>query len=115
MYHILINFYFFKESSKFWDEIKNNMYLFDRKQLLVDFLQSVSLSPAILLLFFDRYIQPSLLRKKFSSQFYGANKKYDRSSINGIDVVLINDPTSFKRSMSLLPIEIVDVRSQLKK
>ena len=54
------------------------------------------------MVFFDIFISPtSTKRTKFSSHFFGAGKSYPESIPK--NVIFVANPTSFKRSMPLLP------------
>ena len=91
-----------QESSRYWDEIKNATYLFDRKDRLAKYLQTVVLQDV--LSFFDNFIAAdSMRRKKCSSQFFGKGTKYPRD-LPHKNAVLIKDPAEFKRSMLLSPV-----------
>jgi insulysin len=95
-----------QESSQYWEEIKNATYLFDRKERLALFLCTVTLEDCVV--FFDRHISKgSSERKKCSSQFFGKGTRYPKTVAE--NVVLIKDPTEFKRGMSLQPIKIFNV------
>ena len=89
-----------KETNHFWSEINSGSYLFNRNIKEAKFLETVKLED--LVDFFDTFISPvSTTRVKFSSQFYGSDQEYPKVMPDGVQ--LIENPTSFKRSMPLLP------------
>ena len=86
--------------------------LFDRRERVAAHLKSSTLSQCVS--FFQRYIiassstspaaASSSTRKKVSSQFFGRGTAYPKKSVSEDKVVLITDPSAFKRSMILLPV-----------
>lgn len=99
-----------QESTRYWNEIKNETYLFDRKEQLSSYLTSATLSDC--LLFFDKYFaQQSGDRRKCSSQFFGKGTRYPKATSLDKNVVIISDPSAFKRTMTLLPVEKFEVVS----
>ena len=92
-----------QESSNYWGEIKTATYLFDRKARLAKYLRSVTLEEC--LDYFDQYFAVGGAdRRKCSSQFYGKGTKYPKTSSDPA-VVIIKDPSQFKRTMALEPIK----------
>ena len=104
-----------QESSKYWVEIRNNTYLFNRKELLVEMLKDSSLNVKSLLEFFDRYLNSSSnKRSKLSSQFFGKDYALPEDAATTTEngnkkVVKISDPSLFKRTFPLLPVESYEV------
>ena len=102
------------ESGNYWEEIKSNLYLFDRKERLANYLRNVKLSDCTE--FFDRYISAhSAERRKSSSQLYGKGTKYPKATATAIDtgakkIVIIKSPTEFKRSMTLEPLRTFNAK-----
>ena len=83
--------------------------LFDRRERVAAHLKSSALSQCIS--FFQRYIlAPSSpaastsSRKKVSSQFFGRGTTYPKKGLNDDKVVVITDPSAFKRNMILQPV-----------
>ena len=87
-----------QEFDKWLEEISPNLYLFNRKEILVDILRVCDPSINMLLSFFDYHIGNQHSRKKLSSQFYGKNTKYKKLVGNA---VLIENHKLFRRSMPL--------------
>lgn len=64
--------------------------------------------------FFEQFVLASNpCRRKFSSYFYGKGRKYpSSSSVTSIagskEVVVIKDPSAFKRTMPLMPELVFD-------
>ena len=107
--HICVCVYvklFSQESDQHWAEIKNGMYWFGRKPALAAALRAPgAVTAATLLQFFDTFVAASsATRCKFSSQFYGADKRFVKSSAGAAAVELVRDPALFRRSKALLPV-----------
>ena len=96
-----------EESGRHWEEVDSGMYVFDRRQLKAGYLsRGDGITIPLLLEFYDRHILNKDTRIKFSSQFFGAGKKYPRQTAGGAgSTVLITEPGVFKRSMHLLDIK----------
>ena len=82
------------------------MYWFQRKTTLAAALRSGVVTRASLLQFFDRYVSAaSAHRCKFSSQFYGQNKRYIKpAAATGVAVEVVKEPVQFRRSHALHPV-----------
>jgi secreted Zn-dependent insulinase-like peptidase len=109
---------FQQQTDKFWVEFRQNTYLFERAQLLVEKLKSPSVTVATILQFFDQYLSSeSLGRSKFSSQFFGKDCEYPPTKaivepehvVKTKKTVVINEPSLFKRSMPLLTVQSYEV------
>eukprot|EP01041_Mallomonas_annulata_P009052 gene9052-18749_t len=93
-----------QETQRHWQEISSSTYLFNRRQLQADFLQNIKLSDVML--FYKMYIMPNDTRRKFTSQFYGANQYYPldkKSHMKKSKVIIVKDPAVFKTTLPLLP------------
>ncbi|KAJ1414617.1 Metalloenzyme, LuxS/M16 peptidase-like protein, partial [Ochromonadaceae sp. CCMP2298] len=94
-----------QEGEQLWAEVKSGTYWFARKTVLAGVLRGEggvggATLPA-LLSFFDRFVQASPLRSKFSSQFYGKGTRYVRAE-EGVE--LVGEPSAFRRSHSLMKV-----------
>lgn len=93
---------FLQECDQYWGEITNGMYWFDRRATLAAVLRSGSVTVDSLVQFFDAFVaQTSTRRCKFSSQFYGAGKRYIKAAAG---MQTIQEPCVFRRSQVLLPV-----------
>lgn len=108
-----------EESSRYLSEIRQKTYLFNRRQLVANYLgqqgEGRIVTLAHIIAFFEKFVlasNPS--RRKFSSYFYGKGRKYpsSSSSVTSIagskEVVVIKDPSAFKRTMPLMPELVFD-------
>ena len=105
-----------EETEAYWHEIKSAMFWFPRRHVLAKVLRSEAFSTsAHVLEFFDRFIaatastssSSSSSRIKFSSQFYGKSCRYVKAqSVQPQQVVVVHDPSLFKRSMPLDPVPV---------
>jgi secreted Zn-dependent insulinase-like peptidase len=94
-----------EDTQQLMEEIRQNTYLFDRKEALAAYLKPLApeteLRPLVID-FMQKYILDVDKRCKFTSMFYGAKHclvKAEGSS----DMLVIRDPVAFKQSMKLLP------------
>ena len=86
--------------------------MFDRRERVAAHLKSSTLAQCVS--FFQRYIVASsttspaavskATRKKVTSQFFGRGTTYPKKDMSEGKVVLITDPSAFKRSMILQPV-----------
>lgn len=104
-----------QESGKYREEISNKTYLFDRKDRLVEKLRNPDLvNHASVLQFFDSYLRAgSEKRRKFSTEYYGKQHEVPPSE-NFVKeggwgkprkLVVVQDPSLFKRTMPMLPVQ----------
>lgn len=95
-----------EETSKYWNVINNNTYMFKRLNLIADEVEKVQREQ--LLDFFDKYLGVAESRKKMSVQVFAKQhmEKYEEPT----DSIVVKDVSHFKRSAVLygLP-EAVDL------
>jgi secreted Zn-dependent insulinase-like peptidase len=99
---------------RYWNEIKNSSYLFNRKLDIVKTLKNLSLVDVIQ--FFDEFIYDSQTRRKFSSRFLGNNPTTEDTTNEESErkegeykYLSIDNYAIFKRSMPLEPVYICNV------
>ena len=92
-----------EESKRYMEEIRLNTYLFNRRNKLATYLNSLINIRQELIQFVENYVMNKVLRKKFSSYFYGNKTFYPNEYSKEDNIEIINDPILFKRKSMLLP------------
>lgn len=93
-----------EETQQLMEEIRQNTYLFDRKETLATRLKAIAETELrqIVIAFLRKYILDANTVCKFKSMFYGSKHSYTKIE-NSADITIIRDPVVFKQSMKLLP------------
>jgi hypothetical protein len=105
----------FQEARRLWSEISTGTYFFTRREKYAEYVATISRQD--LLAFYSTFLLPaSERRRKFSSQFYGAGRKYPCRTAASASAagsgerkqVLITDPSAFKRASALRAVTSYD-------
>lgn len=106
-----------QEARRLWSEISTGNYCFCKREKYAEYVATISKED--LILFYQTFVSAtSQKRRKFSSQYFGAGTKYPSQASTAAQTtsaepqakktVLISDPSSFKRSSPLRPVQIFD-------
>jgi len=93
-----------EESNRMQDEIRSANCVFDRAERLSTAVKALTFEDVKA--FYDMFLLPtSSHRRKFSSQFFGANAKCARvpTAPGGVQTILIDSPNAFKSSAIFKP------------
>jgi insulysin len=92
-----------EESTRYWHVMMNQSYHFTRLQELAEHVKQ--LNKDAVLAFFDRFIAASASqRRKLCVQVFAKQHSERMEDPVGEGVVVIKDPTLFRRSMALYPL-----------
>mmetsp|Transcript_40178 Transcript_40178/g.45725 ORF Transcript_40178/g.45725 Transcript_40178/m.45725 type:complete len:944 (+) Transcript_40178:191-3022(+) len=91
-----------QESSRYWGSISKRNYNFTRMKDIANLLEK-EVTPDSLLNFYEKYIMES---PRLSVQVHGNNHDIPTlENTNDTDVLIIENPTEFKRTMPLFPLK----------